>query len=191
MRPPDLSRTFGRALILPIRKIYRGRIIDLDLETVTLPNGVELEMEIVSHPGGAAVVALDEGDRVCLLHQYRHVAGGYLWELPAGKIDDSEPPLETAQRELADEAGVLAEQWDSLGDIISSPGVFSEVVHLWLARKLATAEANTDADEVLEVHWIDRAEALNWVQTGQIRDAKTVAGLVRAEARLRRDDTEV
>ncbi|MBT8131829.1 MAG: NUDIX hydrolase, partial [Gammaproteobacteria bacterium] len=74
------------------RKIYSGRIIDLDIESVTLPNGTDLEMEIISHPGGAAVVALNEKGQVCLLHQYRHVAGGYLWELPAGKIDDGEPP---------------------------------------------------------------------------------------------------
>lgn len=166
------------------RKIYAGRVIDLDLETVTLPNGTELEMEIVGHPGGAAVVALNDNGQVCLLHQYRYVAGGYIWELPAGKIDNKEPPLDTARRELADEAGVTARRWHSLGDIVSSPGVFSEVVHLWLARDLEAVAANTDADEVLEVHWVDWAEALSWAQTGKIRDAKSVAGLMRVAAIL-------
>ena len=170
------------------RNIYQGRIINLDLEDVTLPNGIELEMEIVSHPGGAAVVALNSSGQVCLLRQYRYVAGGYIWELPAGKIDDGEPPLETARRELADEAGVLAASWEPLGNIISSPGVFTEVVHLWLARQLQSVEPNTDADEVLEVHWIDRAVALSWAQTGEIRDGKSVAGLMRADALLKQDD---
>lgn len=164
------------------RKIYEGLIVDLHLEDVTLPNGTELRMEIVDHPGGAAVVALDERQRVCLLRQYRHIAGGYLWELPAGKIDDREPPLETAQRELADEAGVRAGDWRSLGDIVSSPGVFSEVIHLWLARDLTVGAANTDDDEVLEVHWVPMTEALAWAETGEIRDAKSVAGLMRAAA---------
>ncbi|MBT8136371.1 MAG: NUDIX hydrolase [Gammaproteobacteria bacterium] len=163
------------------RKIFRGRIIGLDVESVTLPNGTELEMEIVSHPGGAAVVAIDENSRVCLLRQYRHVAGGYLWELPAGKIDDNEPPLDTAIRELADEAGIRAGVWHSLGNMISSPGVFTEVVHLWLARTLESGEANTDADEVIEVHWVDYAEALSWALDGTIRDAKSVIGLLRAQ----------
>lgn len=163
------------------RKIYSGRIIDLDIETVTLPNGTELEMEIVSHPGGAAVVAVDDHNRVCLLRQYRHVAGGYLWELPAGKIDNEEPPLDTAMRELADEAGVTASVWHSLGNVVSSPGVFSEIIHLWLARTLEAGDANTDADEVIEVHWIDFDEALEWARNGTIRDAKSAIALLRAE----------
>lgn len=166
------------------RKIYAGRIVDLDVETVTLPNDATLEMEIVSHPGGAAVVAIDESDRICLLHQYRHIAGGYLWELPAGKIDDKEPPLQTAQRELEDEAGVLASDWHTLGDIVSSPGVFSEVIYLWLARGLQMVAAKPDADEVLEVHWVEFDEALGWAQTGKIRDSKTLVGLMRAQAVL-------
>ncbi len=166
------------------RKIFDGRIIDLHVEQVTLPNGTELEMEIVGHPGGAAVVALDSNSRVCLLNQYRHVTGGYLWELPAGKIDDNEPPEITAERELRDEAGVIAADWHNLGDIVSSPGVFSEVIYLYLARDLTLVEPNNDADEVLEIHWINFAEALRWAQQGKIRDAKSVAALMRTAAVL-------
>lgn len=171
------------------RRVYSGRIIDLDVESVTLPNGTELEIEIIRHPGGAAVVALNDETQVCLLHQYRHVAGGYLWELPAGKIDDEEPPLETARRELADEAGVLAAQWQDLGNIASSPGVFAEVVHLYLARQLKLTNAKPEADEVLEVHWIPFDQALRWAVNGKIRDAKSLIGLFRANEIISSNET--
>lgn len=161
--------------------VYRGKIVDLFLEKVTLPNGATAELEIVRHPGGAAVVAVDPENRVCLLRQYRHAAGGWLWELPAGKLDPGEPPLTAAQRELQEEAGVRADRWEPLGKIISSPGVFTEVVHLFLARDLARVAANAEAHEVFEVHWVPFAEALAQARTDAILDAKTLAGLFRAE----------
>lgn len=160
--------------------IYHGKIIDLSLERVTLPNGAVAELEIVRHPGGAAVVALDSENHVCLLRQYRHAAGGWMWELPAGKLDPGESPLSTAQRELQEEAGVNASRWEPLGKIISSPGVFTEVVYLFLARDLDDVAANVEAHEVFEVHWISYAEALRQAQTGEITDAKTIVGLFRA-----------
>lgn len=161
--------------------VYRGKIVELFLEQVRLPNGAETELEIVHHPGGAAVVALDAENRVCLLRQYRHAAGGWLWELPAGKLDPGEPPLATAQRELQEEAGLHAARWESLGKIISSPGVFTEVVHLFLARDLSGTPADAEAHEVFEVHWVPFAEALAQARTGEIMDAKTLAGFFRAE----------
>ena len=160
--------------------VYRGKIIDLCLEHVTLPNGAVAELEIVRHPGGAAVVALDPENRVCLLRQYRHAAGGWLWELPAGKLDPGEPPLTTAQRELQEEAGLHAARWEPLGKIISSPGVFTEVVHLFLARDFSRVPANAEAHEVFEIHWVSFAEALAWASVGEITDAKTLVGLFRA-----------
>ncbi len=161
--------------------VYRGKIVDLFLEQVMLPNGAKAELEIVRHPGGAAAVAIDAENRVCLLRQYRHAAGGWLWELPAGKLDPGEPPLATAQRELQEEAGLHAARWEPLGKIISSPGVFTEVVHLFLARGLSHVAANAEAHEVFEVHWVPFAEALTQARTGVIVDAKTLAGLFRAE----------
>lgn len=161
--------------------IYRGKIIDLYLEHVTLPNGAVAELEIVRHPGGAAVVALDSENRVCLLRQYRHAAGGWLWELPAGKLDPGESPLATAQRELQEEAGLRAARWEPLGKIISSPGVFTEIVHLFLARDLSGVLANAEAHEVFEVHWVPFVQALAQARTGEITDAKTLVGLFRAD----------
>jgi ADP-ribose pyrophosphatase len=162
------------------RTIYRGRIITLDVDTVDLPNGNRAELEIVHHPGGAAVVAIDDEDRICLLRQYRHAAGGWIWELPAGKLEPSEPPLITAQRELQEEAGVSAQRWSSLGSYLSSPGVFDEVIHLFLATDLAAVKSGAEADEVFEVHWIARAAARAQALNGELRDGKTVVGILRA-----------
>jgi 8-oxo-dGTP pyrophosphatase MutT (NUDIX family) len=164
------------------RVIFQGRIIRLVLETVRLPNGASAEFEIVHHPGGAAVVAMDAGSQVCLLRQYRHAVGSWLWELPAGKIDGGEAPLVCAQRELEEEAGMQAADWRPLGKIISSPGVFTEVVHLFLARQLTPVPVNTEEHEVIEVHWLPWKEALRMAQAGEIEDSKTLAGLLRARA---------
>ncbi len=167
-------------------KIFRGRIVTVDVDTAELPNGSRPVFEIVRHPGGAAIVALDSEERVCLLRQYRYAIGGWLWELPAGKIDHGEPPLQTAQRELLEEAGVNAARWDELGAVLSSPGVFTERIHLYLARGLATATPSPGADEVIEIHWLPFAEALARALDGEIDDAKTLAGLARTERFLRR-----
>lgn len=167
------------------RRIYQGRAVHLDLERIVLPNGHDVELEIVRHPGGAAVVAVDGDGRVCLLRQYRHAAGGWLWELPAGKLDGGEPPQRAARRELAEEAGVTAGSWTPLGRMISSPGVFTEVVHLFLARDLLPAAAAPEHGECLEVHWIPFPEAVGHALAGDLEDAKTVIALLRADLQLR------
>ena len=157
---------------------FRGRVIEVTVDEVELPNGVRTELEVVHHPGGAAVVALDAEDRVCLLRQYRYVAGGWVWELPAGKLEPDEPPLATAQRELAEEAGITAARWSKLGAYLSSPGVFNEVIHLYLAGGLASAATAPESSEVLEVHWVPFAEAVRRACGGDINDSKTALGLL-------------
>ena len=166
-------------------RIYEGRAIHLDLERVVLPNGDEVELEIVRHPGGAAVAAIDDRARVCVLRQYRHAAGGWLWELPAGKLDAGEAPATTARRELAEEAGVSAARWTPLGRMVSSPGVFTEVVHLFLAQDLAPVPSAHEPGECLEVHWLPLRDAVDRALAGDIEDAKTVIGLLRADTVLR------
>lgn len=159
---------------------FRGRIISLTTDEVRLPNGHLASLEVVHHPGGAAAVAIDAQERVCLLRQYRYVADGWLWELPAGKLEPEEPPLVTAQRELLEEAGVTAREWRSVGSYLSSPGIFTEVLHLFLATDVAPAAMAHEHAEVIEVHWVPFTEACEWAENGQIRDGKTALGLIRA-----------
>jgi 8-oxo-dGTP pyrophosphatase MutT (NUDIX family) len=166
-------------MLLSTKEIYRGRVVRLNIEEVELPNGHRLPLEIVHHPGGAAVVALDADRRVCLLRQYRHAADGWVWELPAGKLEPGEPPAVTARRELAEEGGIAAHRWLELGRYFSSPGVFTEVIHLYLATNLERASAERESGEVFEVHWIPLEEALSWVDIGKIDDGKTGYGLMK------------
>ena len=167
-------------MIEHITSIYTGRVLQLNVERVRLPNGSVADLEIAHHPGGAAIVAIDDQQRVCLLYQFRHAAGGWIWELPAGKIDNKEPPFETAQRELIEEAGMTAIRWQSLGDCVSSPGVFTEVIHLYLATGLTAVEMAPEEHEVFRVEWRPFAEAVKMAQSGEIRDGKTIVGLFRA-----------
>jgi 8-oxo-dGTP pyrophosphatase MutT (NUDIX family) len=172
------------SMLLATREIYRGRVVRLNVETVELPNGHRAELEILHHPGGAAVVALDAAERVCLLRQFRHAAGGYVWELPAGKLEPPEPAAETARRELIEEAGMRAARWRDLGRVISSPGVFTERVYLYLAQDLTPVPQSPEAAEVFEVHWIPFNEAIARVYAGDIEDSKTCLGLLRAQQTL-------
>jgi len=168
---------------------FAGRVVRVTTDEVVLPNGHRTVLEVVHHPGGAAAVALDAHEHVCLLRQYRYVAGGWLWELPAGKLESGEPALATAQRELIEEAGVSARQWESLGICLSSPGVFTERLHLFLASGISPARPAQEHAEVIEVHWVPLDAACHWAIDGTISDCKTALGLLRARARLRTNGT--
>jgi len=170
---------------MPIERkmIYDGRVIKVSVDTVELPNGARVPLELVRHPGGAAVVAIDARERVCLLRQYRHAAGGYIYELPAGKLEPDEPPETTARRELVEEAAVSAARWESLGAFFSSPGVFTEVIHLYLATQLSPAPAAPEPDEVFQVEWWPVAQAIARALDGELTDAKTIIGILRAASR--------
>ncbi len=164
------------------KTVFQGRIIRVETAQMRFPNGRSAEFEMVRHPGGAAAVALDDDERVCLLRQYRPVAGEWIWELPAGKLEPNEGPLFTAQRELEEEAGLRAADWSPLGAVWSSPGIFTEVIHLFLARGLTSVAGNHEEHELIEVHWLPFSEALARARSGEILDAKTIIGLFRAQA---------
>ncbi len=162
------------------RTVYRGRVVDLGIETAELPDGRSFPLEVVRHSGGAAVLALDDEARVWLLRQYRHAAGGWLLEVPAGRIEAGEEPERTARRELAEETGIRAARWSPLGSILTTPGFCDEVIHLYLAQGLSFGAARTEAHELIEVRPMPLREAVEQARSGRIRDAKTVAALLRA-----------
>ena len=164
------------------REVYAGRVVDLGIERVTLPSGVEVDLEIIRHKGASAVVALDEADRVVLIRQFRHAAGGFIWELPAGVLDrPGEAPEACAARELREETGLHA--LNRLGTILTTPGFTDERIHLFLARGLSQQEAAREHDEVIaEVARFPLRDALAMVQRGDIVDGKTICGLHLAAA---------
>ncbi len=163
---------------------FNGRVIDVTSETLRYSNGREYEIDFVRHPGAAAVVAVDGAARVCVVRQYRHGVADFLWEVPAGKLDRGEAPEACAVRELAEETGVTARRWSSLGLYLPAPGIFTEVIHLFLAEDLEVGTARPDADEELQLDWLPFAEALDRVAKGDWNDGKTARALMRAQYRL-------
>ncbi len=171
---------------MPYQRIplYQGRVINLGLEPVELPNHHQITLEIVRHPGGAVIAAIDDKSQICLLRQYRHAVSNFIWEVQAGKLDPGEAPLITAQRELEEEAGILAKRWSELGIIYSTPGFCDERLHLYLAQDLTLTSRSLQPDESIQVHWFAFAKALNWALTGEIQDAKTLTILFRTAIAL-------
>lgn len=166
------------------RHVHSGRIIDVSTERLRYGNGREYDLDFVRHPGAAAVVAVDAAGRVCLVRQYRHGVMDFLWEIPAGKLDAGEPPQVCAVRELAEETGVSAQRWTSLGQYLPAPGIFTEVIHLYLACDLVVGTPAPDADEELEIQWLPMADAVGMVVRGEWNDGKTALGLWRAQYNL-------
>ncbi len=167
-----------------VREIHRGRVLRLVIETITLPNGHRMDLEVVRHPGASAIVALTESDEVLLVRQYRHAVGGFIYEVPAGKLD-GEPPEVCAARELVEEAGVEAGDMEKLGSIVTTPGFSDEVIHLFLARDLRPAAQALEPDEVLTVEKVPFSAALDMCARGEIRDAKSLCALLLADLRRR------
>lgn len=168
--------------------LYVGKILALRADDVLMPGGVHARREVIEHLGAVAVVALDEDDRVALIHQYRYPLGRRLWEIPAGLLDVAgEDPLQTAKRELAEEAGLAAERWSVLVDIASSPGFTDESERVFLARSLSDVDrpwAVGDEEADLVIRRIPLAEAVGMVFAGDIVNAPTVTGLLAAQAVL-------
>lgn len=163
-----------------MRDVYRGRVVHLRLEDVELPNRERVTLEIVRHPGAAAIVAVDEDDQVVLIRQFRHAAGGFIWEIPAGVLEPGEPPLECARRELEEETGLRAATWLHLGSVLTAPGFCDERIQLFLARDLSPSAQRLERDEVLTVSRHPLAHSLQMIAAGEICDAKSVAGLHQA-----------
>ncbi len=165
---------------------HKGIIVDVETDMIRLSNGAITMREVVRHPGGVSVVALDRDGTVALVRQYRYPFRRHLWELPAGKLEPGEEPLPAAKRELSEETGLEAEVWTDLGEVYATPGYCTEILHLYLAEELRQGEAHPDPNEFLDVTRIPLDELLDRIDRGEIRDAKTVVGALRAH-RLRRN----
>ena len=159
------------------KNIYKGQVIDLNLETVVLPNGHTIELELIHHPGATAIVPMKDAQTVLLIRQYRYAAGGYILEIPAGKLDPGENPSECAARELEEEIGFRAASLESLISFYSTPGFTDEVIHLFKATGLTPGKQHLDRDEVLNVIELPLERAIAQIGDGTIRDAKTIIGL--------------
>jgi len=171
--------------VLERRSIFVGKVVDLAIERVELPNGNTTELELIRHPGAAAVVPLEADERVLLVRQYRHATGQWLLEVPAGKLDPGETPTTCASREIEEEVGVRAARLDALGWLWTTPGFTDEKIHLYLARDLEAVGQALQADEVLSVVSMPLATAVRKIHAGEIRDAKSICALLRAEQFLR------
>ena len=152
-------------------------VVDIGVESATLPNGVTIDLAVIRHPGASAIVAIDADGAIPLLTQYRHAIGGWLKEIPAGCINVGETPRACAERELREEAGLVARHWDQLGTIVTIPSFCDERITLFLARDLTDAERELDHDEVINVDRVPLAEALRMIFRSEIIDAKTIAAL--------------
>jgi ADP-ribose pyrophosphatase len=159
------------------KNIFTGKVITLNIDTVTLPNGVTIDLEMIRHPGAAAVVPLKGNETVVLIKQFRHAAGGFIYEIPAGKLDAGEDPLHCAARELEEEIGYIPGRLERLASILTAPGFTDEVIHIYKATEMTPGRQRLDRDEVLEILEIPLKEAIRMIGAGQIRDAKTIVGL--------------
>lgn len=164
---------------------YRGRIINLRVDTAELPNGATATREVVEHPGGVCVAALTEDGCLLFVRQFRYPYQSVLLELPAGKLDPGEDPLEAGKRELREETGAKASRYESLGTLYPSPGYCGEIIHLYAASGLTFGETAPDEDEFLEVEKIPLEEAARMVLEGEIPDAKTQAAVLKVYMKMK------
>ena len=161
-----------------ITRVYEGRIFNVVLEEVTLPNGATKKREIIRHPGAAAMVPLLEDRRVVMVKQYRHAVGRFVWEIPAGTLEPGEDPVTCARRELVEEIGYEAGRLEKITEILPAPGYTDEHIHVFLATGLTPAEQQLQDDEVLDVEFVPFETALGMVRRGEIQDAKSIVGLL-------------
>ena len=162
---------------------YRGRIINLRVDTALLPNGSSATREVVEHPGGVCVAALTEDGCLLFVRQFRYPYQKVLLELPAGKLDPGEDTLEAGKRELREETGAEAARYESLGELYPSPGYCGEIIHLYAATGLTFGQMSPDEDEFLEVEKIPLEEAARMVLDNEIADAKTQAAVLKVYCR--------
>ena len=171
--------------------LHQGRVYRLVQENVTLETGVTTDIEFVEHPGATAIVALQDNGEVILIKQYRHSLRQNIWEIPAGTLNPDESILECARRELAEETGYSAEQWQKLAEMTPVPGYSDERIHVYLARRLKPVKQNLDEDEIIKVHPFTFAKAFEMIENGDIQDSKSISALFIAHKWIGKRDSNV
>lgn len=164
-------------------RAYTGRILNLDIDRVRFPDGTEGELEMIRHPGASAVVPFisdPDGDdpQLLLIRQYRYAAGDFIYEIPAGRLDPGESPLECATRELLEETGCTAERVEPLLPILTTPGFTDEKIHLFMASGLSMGESRREADEFIELVRLPLSDVLQMIGRGEIVDGKTLIAIL-------------
>jgi ADP-ribose pyrophosphatase len=171
------------------RRVYTGRVISLDVDQVRFPDGTTGELEMIRHSGASAIVPVFDATKpdpdILLIRQYRYAANGYLYEIPAGRLDAGESPEKCAQRELQEETGYSARQVRRLTTIYTTPGFTDEIIHIFVAEDLADGIASREPDEFMELEAVPLSRAIAMVQSGEIKDAKTGLGLLLVDASRR------
>jgi ADP-ribose pyrophosphatase len=168
---------------LSARRVYDGRVINVDIDTVRFPNGSTGELEMVRHPGASAVVPFltdPQGDdpQILLIKQFRHAADAFIYEVPAGKLERGEPPIECARRELREETGCTAETMEHVYTLFTTPGFTDEKIHVFMASGLTRGAVAHEKDEFMTVETVTMSRALELVKTGELADAKTALALL-------------
>ena len=165
------------------RRIHTGRVINLDVDTVRYPDGSTGELEMIRHSGASAVVPFlsdphGADPQILLIRQYRYAAGGFIYEIPAGRLEPGEDPADCARRELLEETGCSASQLSPLIPFLTTPGFTDERIHLFMATGLTSGEARREADEFMELTPLPLSRVLELIKTGAIEDAKTIIALL-------------
>jgi len=171
----------SKSHVISSREVYRGPVFSVSIDKVLEPGGIRARRDIVHHPGSVVILAMDESrgqTHVLLERQYRHAAQRFLWELPAGRVDDGESELAGAKRELLEETGYRAARWRRILKFYASPGFLEETMALYLARDLKAGKAQPEDDELIRRRWVPLSSALLLVLRGTIRDGKTISAVL-------------
>ena len=170
--------------MLESTEIFNGRVIRVTLDKVQLEDGTTSTREVVHHHGGACVLPVDADGNVTMVRQFRYALGEELWELPAGKLEAGEDPFEAAKRELSEECGLTADTYTELGVVYPTVGYDTEVIYTWVATGLHETKMHLDADEFLTPDRVPLEKAYQMVMSGEIKDGKTIAGILKLKALL-------